>query len=173
MAFCAFSLLLFVIPTDKMSLGSRNTPKDLKSYMKFHHINGVMLVSGKDGTPVVVENNETTNKEKIVKSNQLFPTASLQKIMTGTGIYQLQQKKQLNWNTPLSKYFPQVPGSNEITIRELMNHTSGLINNARPNEPLKTQQEQIAYMLDHVRKYWLNISTLFYLNTFSYLIFVY
>lgn len=25
----------------------------------------------------------------------------------------------------------------------------------------------------HVRKYWLNISTLFYLNTFSYLIFVY
>ncbi|MBC9722594.1 MAG: beta-lactamase family protein [Lactobacillus sp.] len=151
MALCAFSLLLFVIPTDKMSPGSRNTPKDLKSYMKFHHINGVMLVSGKDGTPVVVENNETTNKEKIVKANQLFPTASLQKIMTGTGIYQLQQKKQLNWNTPLSKYFPQVPGSNEITIRELMNHTSGLINNARPNEPLKTQQEQIAYMLDHMQ----------------------
>ena len=27
--------------------------------------------------------------------------------------------------------------------------------------------------LHHVRKYWLNISTLFYLNTFSYLIFVY
>ena len=25
----------------------------------------------------------------------------------------------------------------------------------------------------NVRKYWLNISTLFYLNTFSYLIFVY
>ena len=105
MALCAFSLLLFVIPTDKMSPGSRNTPKELKSYMKSHHINGVMLVSGKDGKPVVVENNETTNKEKIVKDNQLFPTASLQKIMTGTGIYQLQQKKQLNWNTPLSKYF--------------------------------------------------------------------
>ena len=39
MALCAFSLLLFVIPTDKMSPGSRNTPKDLKSYMKFHHNN--------------------------------------------------------------------------------------------------------------------------------------
>ena len=26
---------------------------------------------------------------------------------------------------------------------------------------------------NNVRKYWLNISTLFYLNTFSYLIFVY
>ena len=28
-------------------------------------------------------------------------------------------------------------------------------------------------MYHNVRKYWLNISTLFYLNTFSYLIFVY
>lgn len=79
MALCAFSLLLFVIPTDKMSLGSRNTPKVLKSYMKSHHINGVMLVSGKDGKPIVVENNETATKGKIVKANQLFPTASLQK----------------------------------------------------------------------------------------------
>src|SRR5699024_2976984 len=92
MALCAFSLLLFVIPTDKMSLGSRNTPKVLKSYMKSHHINGVMLVSGKDGKPIVVENNETATKGKIVKANQLFPTASLQKIITGAGIYQLQQK---------------------------------------------------------------------------------
>ena len=53
MALCAFSLLLFVIPGDKMSPGNRNTAKDLKSYMKSHHINGVMLVTGKDGKPVV------------------------------------------------------------------------------------------------------------------------
>src|SRR5699024_5509078 len=135
----------------KMSLESRNTSKDLKSYMKFHHINGVMLVSGKDGTRVVVESNETATKGKIVKANQLFPTASLQKIITETGIYQLQKKKQLNWNTPLYKYYRQVPGSSNITIRELMNHTSGLINNARPSAPLKNQQEQIAYMLDHMQ----------------------
>lgn len=92
MALCAFSLLLFVIPTDKMSPGSRNTPKVLKSYMKSHHINGVMLVSGKDGKPIVVENNETATKGKIVKSNQLFPTASLQKIMTGTGFINFNKK---------------------------------------------------------------------------------
>ena len=48
MALCAFSLLLFVIPGGKMSPGNRNTAKDLKSYMKSHHINGVMLVTGKE-----------------------------------------------------------------------------------------------------------------------------
>ena len=63
----------------------------------------------------------------------------------------MQQSQQLDWNTPLSKYFPQVPGSDDITIRELMNHTSGLINNDRPASPLKNEKEQIAYMLKHIK----------------------
>lgn len=131
--------------------GLKNSQKQLKDYMKSHHINGVMLVSGKDGQPNVIKNNETSNKNDLVNADQLFPTASLQKIITGTAIYQLQQKGQLNWNTPLSKYYPQVSGSQDITIRELMNHTSGLINNARPSEPLKNQEEQIAYMLKYMQ----------------------
>lgn len=64
-------------------------------------------------------------------------------MMTGTAIYNLQQKGQLNWNTPLSKYYPQVSGSSDITIHELMNHTSGLINNARPSEPLKIKKSRL------------------------------
>lgn len=136
-----------------MDSGLTDSPKQLKDYMKFHHINGVMLVNDKKdrSRPIVVTNKETSNKSQIVKTDQLFPIASLQKIMTGTAIYQLQKQKQLDWNTPLSKYFPQVPGSKSITIRELMNHTSGLINNARPSKPLKNQQEQIAYMLKYIK----------------------
>lgn len=151
---CAFLLFLFIIPLgDRMDSGLTDSPKQLKDYIKFHHINGVMLVNDKKdrSRPIVVTNNETPNKSQIVKADQLFPIASLQKIMTGTAIYQLQKQKQLNWNTPLSKYFPQVPGSKSITIRELMNHTSGLINNARPSKPLKNQQEQIAYMLKYIK----------------------
>lgn len=150
----AFLLFLFIIPLgDRMDSGLTDSPKQLKDYMKFHHINGVMLVNDKKdrSRPIVVTNNETPNKSQIVKADQLFPIASLQKIMTGTAIYQLQKQKQLNWNTPLSKYFPQVPGSKSITIRELMNHTSGLINNARPSKPLKNHQEQIAYMLKYIK----------------------
>ena len=148
LAICIFSVCLFVVPSrSRIDPGLKNSQKQLKDYMKSHHINGVMLVSGKDGQPNVIKNNETSNKNDLVNADQLFPTASLQKIITGTAIYQLQQKGQLNWNTPLSKYYPQVSGSQDITIRELMNHTSGLINNARPSEPLKNQEEQIAYML--------------------------
>lgn len=151
LALCAFAIFLFIVqPGDKLDNGIKNQKEQLHNYMKFHHINGVMLINDKKGQPIVVQNKETTDSSQIVNANQLFPIASLQKIMTGTAIYQLQQEKLLGWNTSLSNYYPQVSGSKDITIRELMNHTSGLVNNARPSSPLKNQKEQIAYMLNHM-----------------------
>ncbi|WP_242368538.1 serine hydrolase domain-containing protein [Lactobacillus intestinalis] len=150
LAIGALGTYLYVLP-EHVHTGDKNLAQLAKDYMKWHHINGVMLVNGKNGQPIVVENQETTDQNQIVNANQLFPIASLQKIMTGTAIYQLQQSQQLDWNTPLSKYFPQIPGSDDITIRELMNHTSGLINNDRPASPLKNEKEQIAYTLKHIK----------------------
>lgn len=46
--------------------------------------------------------------------------------MTGSAVYRLKEENKLNWNTSLSKYYPEVPGSKSITMRELLNHTSGL-----------------------------------------------
>lgn len=70
--------------------------------------------------------------------------------MTGSAVYRLKEENKLNWNTPLSKYYPEVPGSKSITMCELLNHTSGLINNARPSKPLKNQDEQTKFMLKHM-----------------------
>lgn len=152
LALCFFSILLFIVPLgDKIDPGVRDPQKQLKNYLKSQHINGVVLINNKKGQEIVVKNRETSTKKDIVNADQLFPTASLQKIITGSAIYQLKQEGKLDWNTTLSKYFPQVPGSENITIRELMNHTSGLINNDRPSSPLKNQKEQIAYMLDHIK----------------------
>lgn len=144
------AIVIFLYSSGRLHLGDKASPRQLKSYMKSHHINGVMLVNDKDGNPIVVQNKVATNKAEEVKANQLFPIASLQKIMTGAAVYQLNQKQQIEWNTPLSKYYPEVPDSKNITMRELMNHTSGLINNARPSSPLKNQKEQINFMLKHM-----------------------
>lgn len=147
---CAIVLIVFVT-RHSQDTENRRTQDELKSYMKSHSINGVMIVTGKDNKPVVLKNQTTSNKTNVVHADQLFPIASLQKIMTGTAIYQLKQEKQLDWNTHLSKYFPQVSGSSDITIRELMNHTSGLVNNARPSAPLKNEKEQIDFMLKYMK----------------------
>ena len=150
---CSFVLFLMatqpIVKADETV--NKATQEQLRDYLKEHHINGVMLVNGKAGQPITIENNETSDKRQIVKPNQLFPIASLQKIMTGTAIYQLKQKKQLDWDTPLYKYYPQVAGHEDITIRELMNHTSGLVNNDRPFSPLRGEKQQIAYMLKHLK----------------------
>ena len=84
---CSFAIFLLTAPLKvKAEVVDEQTQHQLQEYMKDHHINGVMLVSSKDGKPVAIENDETTNKDQIVKADRLFPTASLQKIITGTAI---------------------------------------------------------------------------------------
>lgn len=144
------ALILFLYSSGRMRTGDKYSPKPLKNYMKFHHINGLMIINDKDGKPTVIENKETNDKADEVKVNRLFPIASLQKVITGSAIYRLKEENELNWNTPLSKYYPEVPGSQSITMRELINHTSGLINNARPSKPLRNQDEQTKFMLKHM-----------------------
>ena len=55
-----------------------------------------------------------------------FDLASLTKQFTALSIMQLEEKKLLNVNDKIDKYLPQFPHGNEITIHQLLNHTSGL-----------------------------------------------
>jgi len=53
---------------------------------------------------------------------------SLTKTFTATVVLQLVDEKKLSLDDKLSKYEPQVPGADGITIRQLLNMTSGLFN---------------------------------------------
>jgi len=54
--------------------------------------------------------------------------ASLSKQFTAMGIMMLEEKKLLNFDDPLSKYFPEFPAYGQsVTIQNLLNHTSGII----------------------------------------------
>jgi CubicO group peptidase (beta-lactamase class C family) len=55
-----------------------------------------------------------------------FDLASITKQFTALSIMQLEEKKLLNVNDKIDKYLPQFPHGNEITIHQLLNHTSGL-----------------------------------------------
>ncbi len=54
-----------------------------------------------------------------------FTLGSVSKTLTSTAILQLKEKKKLNLDDPLIKYFPGFPYQ-EIKIRHLLSHTSGL-----------------------------------------------
>lgn len=55
-----------------------------------------------------------------------FDIASLTKQITAVAIMQLEEKKLLNVNDKIDKYLPTFPHGNEITIHQLLSHTSGL-----------------------------------------------
>ena len=60
--------------------------------------------------------------------NSSMRIGSITKTLTATAILQLVDQGKLGLDDPLSKYFPQVPDGSNITIRELLNMTSGLFN---------------------------------------------
>ena len=60
-------------------------------------------------------------------ANTIFDLASVSKEFTAGAILLLQQDGKLSVNDPLSKYFPGFPNGNAITLQQLMQHTSGLV----------------------------------------------
>ncbi len=55
-----------------------------------------------------------------------FDIASLTKQITAVAVMQLQEKKLLDVNDKIDKYLSSFPHGNEITIHQLLSHTSGL-----------------------------------------------
>lgn len=59
-------------------------------------------------------------------SNTGYQIGSISKLVTAVMLMQLEEKGKLSLNDKLSKYYPDAPNANKITIKNLMNHTSGL-----------------------------------------------
>lgn len=62
--------------------------------------------------------------------NSLMPTNSTSKLFVGTIVLQLMEEGKLNLDESFGEYLPevasQIPGGDNITIRQLLTHTSGL-----------------------------------------------
>jgi D-alanyl-D-alanine carboxypeptidase len=55
-----------------------------------------------------------------------YAVGSISKQFTAAAILLMREQGKLSLDDPVSKYFPNVTRANEITIRELLSHTSGL-----------------------------------------------
>lgn len=73
------------------------------------------------------------------ETDSAFEIGSISKTFTTIGIMILQEEGKLSVNDKLSKYFPQYPNGEEITIKHLLQHTSG-IKNITEVEPFESNQ---------------------------------
>lgn len=120
-----------------------------------HFVGNVLIV--KNNTVFLENSYGFANKEQGIKNEKdtLFPIASLQKMITGAIILQFVEEHKLTLTTSLADYYPNIPSSQEITIQDLLNHTSGLVmDEIEPNTILKTEESQIKNVLSE-----LNVTT--------------
>lgn len=88
--------------------------------------NGTVLVAEKSDVLIrkAVGFSDFKNKQHLTV-NSAFDIASVSKTFTSVAINILFEQRKLNLDDKLTKYFPKLPYDN-ITVRGLLNHTSGL-----------------------------------------------
>lgn len=79
-------------------------------------------------------------KKKTVKSNTLFPVFSTTKGIEATIIHILAEEGKIDYDAKIAEYWPEfgVNGKENITVRQALNHSSGL-----PNMPAGTNSNDL------------------------------
>lgn len=99
----------------------------LDNYLIRSGFNGAVLVAckGKKIYSRAYGVADIEGKEKLTTESS-FNLASVSKPFTATGIMILNEKKKLKLSDSVSKYLPELSYAKGVTIRHLLNHTSGL-----------------------------------------------
>jgi CubicO group peptidase (beta-lactamase class C family) len=93
-------------------------------------IPGAVVMVVREGKVVYSKGYGLANVEQKIPctTSTNFRLASVSKQFTATSIFILAERKQLLLDDPITKFFPEFPSyGNEITVRHLLSHRSGLI----------------------------------------------
>jgi CubicO group peptidase (beta-lactamase class C family) len=125
------SLALLLLAINCVAQNGVTTKVDeyMQAEMKAQQIPGVSLAVIKNGQIVLAKGYGFANVEHQVpvKPETIFQSGSMGKQFTATAIMMLMEDGKLAIDDKISKYFPGAPeGWQNITIRHLLTHTSGM-----------------------------------------------
>ena len=121
--------------TNEISTTEGASTLDVEAYLDsiFHqaypsHSPGATVLIAKDDKVLYRKAFGMANLELNVPMNpeNVLHLASITKQFTSVAILMLMEEGKLNLKDPLSKYVPDFPRGNEITIHNLLNHSSGI-----------------------------------------------
>ncbi len=126
----AIIICLICIVCQELNVLSQSIEKNLDSFFntmhRQHDLNGCVLIAEKG--KIVYKNAfgfSDYNTQKELTTNSVFELASISKQFTAMGIMILYEQGLLEYSSNIKTFFPEFPYDN-ITIRNLLNHTSGL-----------------------------------------------
>lgn len=114
----------------------------IRDEMNKRHIPGLSLAVLQDGRVVTTRNYGLANMENSapVTSSTVFKIASLSKAFIADAILLLAQQGKVALDDRLAKFIPDAPESwQPITIRQLLNHTSGIVRDPPDYHPYDPQ----------------------------------
>ncbi len=97
---------------------------DFISYLEKNNAEAGEISIFKEGKEIYKRNFGETSLSQ--KDKVTFQIGSITKSMTAMMIFKLIEKKQLNLDDKLSKFYPKIPNAEKITISQLLHHSSGL-----------------------------------------------
>lgn len=124
-------IVLFSVLAINFAFGQKSQSERLDSLFTALHqkekFNGNVLIADKG--KVIYEKSfglaERENQRKL-NANSVFELASVSKTFTAMGIVLLEKQGKLKYDDPIEKYIPELAFYGKITLRNLLNHTSGL-----------------------------------------------
>lgn len=106
-----------------------------------------------NGTILIAENGKITFKKsygianeetkKPIDENTIFELASVSKQFTAMGIVILKERGKLSYEDKLTKFFPALDEYKDVTVRNLLTHTSGLPDYINPTRLQLLDQNKI------------------------------
>jgi D-alanyl-D-alanine carboxypeptidase len=100
----------------------------VKSAMKTEHLSGVEIGVGRNGRALFSRGYGLRDRRHGLPTTAttVFPVGSITKSFTATAVMMLVQDGKIELDKPVGRYLPSVPHASEITVRELLDQTSGL-----------------------------------------------
>lgn len=118
----------------------------IKSKMKERNIPGLQLAITKNGKIIKFGSYGIANVEDSIKvdNNTVFAINSMTKAFTGVAVMQLLEEGKIFLEKPVSTYLDSLPDSwQNITIKQLLTHTSGLPDMMDYNAKIIANWEQV------------------------------
>lgn len=148
------SVVIILTPTTSLAKSiSKQQTGAIRQQLQQANANALVLV-GTGKQPTIISNQAIVNghQASAINPQRLFPIASFQKTITGIAIQQLINRHQLSLDTKLNRYLPRVTNSDQITIQQLMMHTSGLadVNRIAP-QPLTSEKANWQFTMHNYR----------------------
>lgn len=139
------SFLSFFLFVSSVSAQAADKIDDfVKSEMQKQHIPGVSLAIIKNGKIIKIKGYGLANVETNVPvtTETVFKIGSISKPIIAMGIMLLVEEGRISLDDKVSKYLEGTPESwKDITIRNLLSHTSGIVREAPGFNPAKIQSD--------------------------------